>query len=252
MLLAVALFCLSAPPVWTPLAQGVELAAMPFIERPLVGDGLLHVVRIDPARARLEVVVASEEDGVARTAGGWAEAKGFVAVINAGMFEPDGTHVGYLRHDKRVSGHWNAYKSVLAVDAGTSIVVNCQATCPPLSTHDIVVQNLRLIGDRKNVWQENGRRWSEAAIAIDDAGRILFLFSRSPLSMKEWNRGVLGLPLGIVSAMHVEGGPEASLSVRAPGHDLDLAGSWETGFNENDDNHRQWVLPNVIGVVARP
>ncbi len=30
--------------------------------------------------------------------------------------------------------------------------------------------------------------------------------------------------------------------------DLDLCGSDETGFNENDDNPRQWPLPNVLGV----
>jgi hypothetical protein len=29
-------------------------------------------------------------------------------------------------------------------------------------------------------------------------------------------------------------------------------GSWETGFNENDDNANAWPLPNVIGVRRFP
>jgi hypothetical protein len=68
------------------------------------------------------------------------------------------------------------------------------------------------------------------------------------LSMREFNTRLLATGLDVVRAMHVEGGPEASLSIHAGGIDLDLAGSYETGFVENDDNHRQWLVPNVLGV----
>ena len=33
--------------------------------------------------------------------------------------------------------------------------------------------------------------------------------------------------------------------------ELELIGSYETGFLENDDNARAWPVPNVIGVVRR-
>ena len=68
--------------------------------------------------------------------------------------------------------------------------------------------------------------------------------------MRDFNALLLQLPLDIAGAMHVEGGPEASLSVHGGGINLDLMGSYETGFFESDDNHRQWPIPNVIGVVA--
>ena len=58
----------------------------------------------------------------------------------------------------------------------------------------------------------------------------------------------LSLPLRITNAMHVEGGPEASLSIHTAGIDLDLNGSYETGFNENDDEREQWPIPNVLAV----
>jgi hypothetical protein len=69
--------------------------------------------------------------------------------------------------------------------------------------------------------------------------------------MWELNRLLLALPLGIVRAMHLEGGPEASLSIHAGGVDLDLCGSFETGFVPDDSNRVQWALPAVLG-VARP
>jgi hypothetical protein len=62
---------------------------------------------------------------------------------------------------------------------------------------------------------------------------------------------VLALPLGIQRAMHVEGGPEASLSIRAPDLKLDLCGSFETGFVGDDANAKQWAIPNVIGALPR-
>ena len=34
-----------------------------------------------------------------------------------------------------------------------------------------------------------------------------------------------------------------------PGLDLDLAGSYETGFFPDDSNREQWPIPNVLGVV---
>jgi len=57
------------------------------------------------------------------------------------------------------------------------------------------------------------------------------------------------LPLGIERAMHVEGGPEASLSIHTASLTLDLNGSYETGFREDDQERHQWPIPNVLGVA---
>src|SRR5439155_18226285 len=92
------------------------------------------------------------------------------------------------------------------------------------------------------------RKWSEAAVAQDKEGRVLFVFSRAPFTMTEFNRKLV--TLGVVRAMHLEGGPEASLSVRGAVKQ-DLAGSYETGFREDDTNEKQWPIPNVSGVRVR-
>ena len=93
--------------------------------------------------------------------------------------------------------------------------------------------------------------WGQAAVAQDKEGRLLFLFVREGQQMSDFNRLLLASDLGVVRAMHVEGGPEASLSIHTPTLRLDLAGSYETGFTENDDNAAQWPIPNVLGVVGK-
>ena len=51
--------------------------------------------------------------------------------------------------------------------------------------------------------------------------------------------------------MYLEGGPEASLSVKSGATVRNLFGSYETGFNENDASKAAFALPNVIGVVRK-
>ena len=56
--------------------------------------------------------------------------------------------------------------------------------------------------------------WSEAALGEDSSGRILFIFSRSPFTMHNFNQELLSLGVNLVAAQHLEGGPEAQFYVR--------------------------------------
>jgi hypothetical protein len=231
----------------------------PAVELTVIGArDPLYVVRIDPKYAHLQAALASES-GEKRTAGAWCKSNSLAVAINLGMFQGDQrSNVGYLRHSQHVNnGRWNAYRSVLALNPK-------DATKPPLvwrdldqngatsdlGGYDLVVQNLRLIaGERRNVWAASEKRWSEAAIAVDSHHRLLFLFSRTPYTMRDFNALVLRLPLDLTRAMHVEGGPEASLSIHTATVNLDLCGSYETGFLHDDSNREQWPIPNVLGVL---
>lgn len=236
---------------WKPLQPGVELAT--------IQPGPLYVVRINPARATLAAGLASEEKSAPKTAAEWCRTSRFAVATNLGMFNDDHrTHTGYLRHGRHInSKSWNTYRSVLALQPQApslrpALWLDLDSSTPPpvVDQYNLVVQNLRLIaGGRQNVWSQSNKRWSEAALAIDSKGRLLFLFSRAPNTMRDFNRLLLALPLDIQQAMHLEGGPEASLSIHVPGLDLDLCGSYETGFLEDESNREQWPLPNVIGVL---
>jgi hypothetical protein len=235
------LFLLAAL-TWTPIQPGVEYAKI----------DTLHVVRVDPRVAQLAVGIEQPQ-----TAAQWCKSAHFSVAINLGMFNTDRrTHTGYLRDRRHVnSATVNDYRSVLAFKPLQPVRwLDLDSAKLPASVgaYDVVVQNLRLIATpRRNVWAASDRKWSEAALAIDNRGRLLFLFSRAPYTMKAFNELLLGLPLGIRAAMHLEGGPEASLSIHGGGVDVDLCGSFETGFVNDDSNREQWLLPNILGVLAK-
>jgi hypothetical protein len=241
----------NAAPAWKQLQAGVEYA--------VVGDGL-HVVRIDPRRAPLQAVMASARDRKKRTAAEWCRERKLAVAINLGMFRDDNlTNVGHARAPGHANNpRWSKkYKTALAfgptqadLPAAVMLDIDTPGAMERQAAYGTVIQNLRLIrAPGRGVWAKQDKRWSEAAVAADGSGRVLFLFTRRPYSMQELNTKLLALPLGITAAMHVEGGPEASLSIHAGGVDIDLNGSYETGFNENDDEAAQWPIPNVLGVA---
>ncbi len=238
----------SAP--WAVIAQGVEYA---------VFNGQIHVVRLDPSRAKLVLLLASEQDKRPRTTGAWCKDFNLIAAINAGMYGTDySTNVGYLRNGTHVqNGRWSGrYKSALAFDPlkpglPQAVIVDLDepGAKDSLKYYRSVVQNLRLMKKRGvNVWPSSDKRWSEAAVGMDSQGRILFLFCRTPYPMKEFNELVKSLQLGVIRMMHVEGGSEASLSVNAGGFTRDLAGTFDVTTPPGDSDGEQWPIPNVIGI----
>jgi uncharacterized protein YigE (DUF2233 family) len=247
---------------WKSLAKGIEYGIFQVKSFPEIGDGTIHIVRIDPAKAKLKLLLASEYGKKSRTTAQWCREFNLVSAINAGMFHKDLiTNVGYLRNGSHIQNkRWNRkYKSALAFDpkrAGIppAILVDLDKpdTIKSLSDYNAVVQNLRLVkGNGVNVWAKQDKKWSETAVGMDRDGRVLFLFCRSPLTMRDFNEVIKSLGLGVMRMMHVEGGPVASLSIRTPGFTLDLAGSYETTILADDTNKEQWPIPNIIGVQTR-
>jgi hypothetical protein len=240
---------------WKAIQPGVEYASVTAGTMTSGKPGQLHIVRIDPAIAKLTVALSSETGREPLTAGQWCRIAKLSVAINAGMFQADHrANVGYLRHGKHLNNpSWNDYRSAVAIGPRALwLDLDDPTARKRTASYDVVIQNLRLITmNRKNVWAANGRRWSEAALATDSRGRLLFLFTKAPFEMRDFNALLLKLPLDIAGAMHLEGGPEASLSIHTAGIDLDFSGSYETGFWADDSNQKQWPIPNVLGVVNR-
>jgi hypothetical protein len=247
---------------WKVLEPGIAYA---YVEAPgpqlLPIDRHLHLVRVDPKLRSLEAVMTGAGDARPRTAAQWCRERRLAVAINLGMYEGDRrTNVGYARSPGYVNnGHWAAkYKAALGFgplkkNAPALVMADLDdpSAKPRLADYGTVVQNLRLIKAGHSVWGQQERRWSEAAVAVDREGRLLFIFSRYPYTMKELNDILLALPLAIDAAMHMDGGPPASLSIHAGGMDLDLNGSFETGALESDGVRAQVPIPNVLGVRRR-
>lgn len=115
-----------------------------------------------------------------------------------------------------------------------------------------LVQNLRLIKrPGMNRWGKQDKKWSEAALGEDKEGRILLVFSRSPFSMHNLNEELLSAGIDIVALQYLEGGPEAQLYLNVGDVEVEVFGSYETSFRENDGNATAWPIPNVLGIRRR-
>jgi len=229
-----------------------------------VGDSRIYVLRIDPNLWKLQAVGISQTgESAGHTAREWAQLQKFSAVINAGMFAADfTTHLGYMGSSAHINNSKvNAYQSIAAFESRDS-------QSPPFRIFDIdtsetrfeeiqksyssALQNLRLIKrPGSNQWSQQDRKWSEAALGEDEKGRVLFIYSRSPFSMHDLNNELLAAGIGIVAAQHLEGGPEAQLYLHVGSTELEMFGSYETNFKENDSNSIAWPIPNVLGVRQR-
>ncbi len=84
---------------------------------------------------------------------------------------------------------------------------------------------------------------------VDRQGRILFLFVRSPYTMHALVDHLLALPLDLVALHYGDGGPPASLYVRAPGFEERNVGNYEERADRGD-NTAEWPLPNVLVATA--
>jgi exopolysaccharide biosynthesis protein len=250
---------------WQQLAAGMDFQIIKMEMPTSAIKPQITVVRIDPKLWELVFLGISQTGETSgKTAREWCKSYKLTAAINAGMFDTNNkTHVGYLRHQEHVNnGQVNNYKSVAAFDPKSDKELPqyriFDLDVPGVTINSILrdyssaVQNLRLIKKPgTNVWNQQNRKWSEAAIGEDNAGRILFIFSRSPFSMHDLNQELLASGIGIVAAQHLEGGPEAQLYVHVGNTEFDLFGTYETSFKEDDGNTSAWPIPNIIGLRPR-
>ncbi|HXD84363.1 MAG TPA: phosphodiester glycosidase family protein [Rudaea sp.] len=257
-LLTVASAAADIPTTWQTLAPGFDEAQLP-----LDTGAPITVLRFDPHEWQLEFVGIGNSEEPAQSARDWSRRRGFAAAINAGMFQRDyRTHIGFLKFRDHIgSSRTNDYRSVAAFDAGSPNLPAFRMfdlDVPGLTMKDILAdyasatQNLRLIRRPGiNQWPPQERRWSEAALGEDRDGRILFIFSRAPLSMHDFNERLLASDIGVVAAQHLEGGPEAQLYMHLGEAEHEWFGSYETSFREDDTNAAAWPIPNVLGVRRR-
>lgn len=270
---AAAASCGQAPPAtpatrtpaaagWQTLETGLELGFLVSPDAAPGGDGVVRVLRIDPGRFELRLLSASGLDGRARTARQWCADEGLVAALNASMYQGDYlTSVSLMRtrthtNNARLTRH----RAVLAFDS-------LDPETPPVKIIDLecedfgdwedrygsFVQSIRMLScNGENVWAQQSRKWSTAAVGIDGDERLLFVHVRSPFSTHDLIDRLIELPLGLKALMYAEGGPEAQLYVHASDREYEFVGSFENAFSEADDNHRAWPVPNVLGVVRKP
>lgn len=248
---------------WEVLEGGLEKAEL-HVEAPgAAEEHPILAVRVCPATWELCLAAASpQQKGGRKTAREWAEAEGYALAVNGGMYHASNLHDGFLQHRGQVLNEaTNHYQSVavfdpLVEDAPPFRLVDVDTpgmTIEILRTqYASLIQNLRLIRHSgENRWSRQERKWSEAALGEDEQGRMLFIFSRTPYSMFDFNKILLKANLGLVSAQHLDGGPPAQLYLKVGYVEIEQAGSYETGVNENDNLRKPRKIPIVLGLRKR-
>jgi hypothetical protein len=246
------------------IAPGVLVERRPAPLDPPVdaGDRCITVVRIDPARHRLRLLTALP-GSASLPAPAWAARHGLMAVINASMYHDDLRSTGVLIrdgviHTRRDNPSFGGFLAFDPVDPSLPPIAFFGRRCPGFDLDSIrrryrsIVQNYRLLDcDARPIAWRDEKAYSAAAIGMDRRGRLVLLHARTPSTMTIFARAIAAPDLELTAAHYVEGGPEASLYVTAGGFSLEQVGSYETRFNERDDNRRFWDIPNVLAVAPR-
>ncbi|MFK7986059.1 MAG: phosphodiester glycosidase family protein [Sandaracinaceae bacterium] len=248
-------------PASEPSSVIVERVRAPIAPEVPVGDRVITIVRVRLDRYRLRILT-EEHDGPRRSVPSWVRELNLAGAINAGMFLPNGRSVGHMIRDGSVVSRRRVgrYRGVVGfgprrggLPALTVSGPDCGQTVDSLAArYENVLQALPMVNCRGEARRWSTRkRYSAAGFGVDAAGRAVFMHVRTPYRMSVLDRMLADPSLRIRSMIYMEGGPEASLVVRDGDVRVEELGSYETDFNENDDNRHFWEVPNVIGFVRR-
>jgi hypothetical protein len=248
--------------VWQKLFDGLDLGFFLSPRPAEMGDSMIRVLRIDPRHYKLRLLNASAfENGRPLTTKEWCHKYGLVAAINASMYQADlKASVSLMRTKNHVNNpKLSKDMTVLAFDRNSSEVPRVKIIDRQCEDFNIwkkkyktLIQSIRMISCKgKNVWAQQPQKWSTAAIAIDQRGRVLFIHVGSPYSTHDLIDILKMLPLDIARAMYVEGGPQAQLYLKAGNHEHEFVGSYKIDIEENMNALFSRPIPNVVGISLR-
>ncbi len=247
---------------WKKLDTGLHIGEFKSLQKSNTSDSKITILRIDPHIYSFKLLCADELKHSNITVKEWCQRYNLIGTINAGMFQMDyKSNVGFMKNYKYINNATinSKYISVAAfnpIDTTSKVFhifdIDDSNIKDIINNYNTVIQNLRLIKrPALNRWSQQKKMWSEAALGQDKNGNVLFIFSLSPYSMHDLNNILINLPIEIVCAQHLEGGPEASLYFSHNNLIIQRVGSYETDFNENNDNNKYWPIPNAIGFYKK-
>jgi hypothetical protein len=225
--------------------------------RSAAGDNKITSLRFDTSYYAFDVYCAVDYDSTPKTVSQWSRKLGLVAATNAGMYGKDYlSHIGYLKHKGSVRNSYfrDDYKTVFVCNPAVRgipsvrlVDLQCIDFKVLMRQYNTVMQNIRMIScDGRNVWGQQSRQWSIAALATDSAGAIFLLFSQSPYSVHDFIDMIQRLMPSIVCAMYLEGGAPAALYCQTEKMTVALSGYKNIG--ERDYIRLDQPMPNIIGI----
>jgi hypothetical protein len=259
-------FCSNAPEresIWIKIDNGLHYSEFKAPVKSDIGDSKILILKVDPREYGFVLLCASEQTGgQALNVKEWTGRYGLIAAINAGMFQKDlKSNVGYMKNYTHLNNPriHKTYASIFAfnpMETGLPPArifdADVDKTKEVIAGYHTIIQNLRLIKrPGLNRWFRQDRRWSEAALGQDQDGNLLFIFCESPYSMHDLGNFLLGLPIGIDCAQHLEGGIQASFYLRHNKAEISRVGRYKTSSVMNNPNGLLFPIPNIIGIKKK-
>ncbi len=246
---------------WNQIDTGLSFMNLCPKKKSSYGDSKIRILKINPEYYKFDFFSSKELSEKNKTVKEWANDKGLVAAINAGMYRGDyKTNVGFMKnYDFFNNPEMTSDNCVVAFNRKDEDVPLFQVIDLQFQNWDSLknkynsfAQGIRMVdSNQKNRWSYQEKMWSIAALGSDKKGNALFMFSRSPYRVHDFNNILLNSNINIKNAMYLEGGPEASFYVGHKNFNLLDFGSYETGLNEDNENSFCFPLPNIIGVKKR-
>lgn len=251
---------MAEPSAWKNLEKGLDVGIFPAPKKSALGDSLIRILRADTASFSLRLLNASSEDPKKRwPVKDWVNRNGLVAAINASMYQKDMmSSVSYMKTRQHTNNTWvSKDKTILAFnpnDKKLPPVRIIDRDCEDFNTlrkqYSTLVQSIRMVSCHgKNMWGQQKKMSSIAAIGLDQQDRILFIHVRSPYTTHDLIHMLLKLPIDLKQAMYVEGGADAQLYINTGKEEHEFIGSYSTGSREHDENTYSHPIPNVLGLV---
>ena len=246
--------------IWKSVGKGLKYSEIDLPMKCNVGDSKVSILKIDPDSATINLATSKSHGNVGRRADEWLDSLGWRAVVNAGMFNLDDmvTCTGFMKVDgvynnPRLSKAYNliaAFNPKNKSDPLFKIIdLGCENWDDWKDKYDSYVQGIRVANyEGNNTWGKQEKFWSMVLLGEDRSGNALFLFTRTPYRVYDFSKMLLALPLELENIMYLEGGPEACLQLQTKSLQVSKMGSYETDFNERDNNMELWNIPNVIYV----
>lgn len=229
---------------------------------PATSESLLTLLRIDPRRWDLRLLTAAG-DGGARTAPEWARAFGLAAVTNAALYLPDQRSIGLMVdgdaiHNPRDNQRLAGFLAFHPRRGELPPVRIFGRDCPGFTLDEVrasyatVIQNYRMLDcERRAVPWKDEKQYAIAGVGTDTSGWVVFLHCSTPMRVHQLNQRLADAELGLVSAVFVEGGRQASLVVQVEAGRVEEAGSAAGAGALAGLSRAFWPIPNVLGVVPR-
>lgn len=246
---------------WVRVAPGVLFALVRAGRYCRSGSPELAVVRLDPARIRIEPFHESEFPPDERSGiKSWQARLGATVVVNAGLYTEDRDHLGtFRRGGKDIGGVTHRSWNGLLVFAGSEefpvtgggdradariLDLSIEADREIADFYPNAVQSMMLLDRTGEIRVRRTERIAPRTVVAElQTGQLLIVVTEGSYTLWEMGALLRESEWGVVEAMALDGGSESNLVV------VTEAPLYETGGGNTDFRYRlQTKLPGVIAV----